>query len=141
CESYLRQRGATELTAGPLGSLNPFTLGLYGGSWSPGFLESDALAGPFLQHQGYRVRDTRAVLHCSLDDPLNVSDGRFPSFRQRFEIHAALAKRMSWWRDCVLGPLELHDYQLVERASNRSVARVTLWEMETYNRGWNEHAI
>ena len=48
-EDYLRRRGVRTLFAGPMAPLNPFTFGLYGGSGSPGFLDSDAPARPFFE--------------------------------------------------------------------------------------------
>src|SRR5688572_13721055 len=46
-EEYLQGRGAREFFAGPHPPLNPFYLGLYGGSNLPGFLDSEPLAEPF----------------------------------------------------------------------------------------------
>src|SRR5262245_7375239 len=69
---YLRQRGASEVFAGPMAPLNPFTFGVYGGSQSPGVLESDRTLGPFLERRGYRIADTQLVLQRHLDRPFNV---------------------------------------------------------------------
>src|SRR5262249_15630081 len=85
-EAFLRTRGAREIFAGPMAPLNPFTFGIYGGSQSPGFLESDRTIGPFLQRRGYRIVETQLVLQRHLDRPFNVIDGRFPALRRRFEV-------------------------------------------------------
>jgi ribosomal protein S18 acetylase RimI-like enzyme len=141
CEEYLRQRGARELTAGPLAPLDPFTFGLYGGSESAGFLESDAAARPFLEKHGYRVRQTALVYQRPLDRPLSVIDVRFPAHRQHYDLHGGLRAHLTWWQDCVLGPLELHEYRLVDKLLGHTVARASLWEMETYNGRWAQHAV
>jgi ribosomal protein S18 acetylase RimI-like enzyme len=141
CEDYLRGRGAKELTAGPLAPLNPFTFGLYGGSESAGFLESDALARPFLEKHGYQVRQSVLVYQRPLDRPLSVIDVRFPAHRQRYDVHGGLRGDLTWWQDCVLGPLELHEYRLVDKLVGHTVARACLWEMETFNGRWNQHAV
>jgi ribosomal protein S18 acetylase RimI-like enzyme len=140
-EEYLRQQGAAELHAGPTGALNPYTFGIYGGSESSGFLESEPLARPFLERRGYRVHDTALVLQRSLETPLNVSDVRFVNHRSRYDIYAGPLKTKSWWRECVLGPVELHEYRLQDKNTSATVARLTLWEMETFGPRWNEHAI
>src|SRR4051812_14861760 len=57
-EAYLQVRGARAMQAGQRWPLNPFYLGLYGGSDLPGFLASDTDAEPFLTRQGYRVSET-----------------------------------------------------------------------------------
>ena len=76
-EDYLRRRGAMTLYAGPMAPLNPFTFGLYGGSQSAGFLDSDAAAGPFFERRGYQTQETKLVFQCPLDRPPVVADGRF----------------------------------------------------------------
>jgi len=44
CEAYLWRRGAKVLYGGGIQPLNPFYLGLYGGSELPGVLDSDLVA-------------------------------------------------------------------------------------------------
>ena len=54
-EAYLRLRGAQDILAGPMGPASPFTFAIYGGSQSPGFLDSDQPAQPFLLKNGYAL--------------------------------------------------------------------------------------
>ena len=140
-EAYLRRRGARTLYAGPMAPLNPFTFGLYGGSQSPGFLDSDAAACPFFEHRGYQAHETQLVFQCQLERLPNVIDGRFAAYRQRYEITVGPRKETTWWQECVFGPLELHDYRLTDKATGKWAARASLWEMETYSPAWNEHAV
>jgi ribosomal protein S18 acetylase RimI-like enzyme len=140
-EEYLRRRGAQALVAGPVSGLNPYTFGLYGGSSSPGFLASDPLARPFLEHHGYQVRNTTVVFRRPLDRPLALADGRFPAYRQRFEIHAGLRPAAGWWQEGALGPVEMYQYQLFDKVDQRVVARAYLWEMDTFRPRWNDHGI
>lgn len=129
-EAYLRGRGATTLFAGPLRPLNPFYLGLYGGSESPGFLTSDTAAEPFLTHRGYTIQETCLVFHRSLETPLGVVDARFTNIRRRYDLVAAPRTGVAtWWQECVLGPLELLDVRLVEKGGGAEVARASVWEM------------
>src|SRR5262249_17977306 len=129
------------VAAGPVGGLNPFTFGLYGGSSSPGFLESDAPARPFLEHHGYKARNTTLIFQRILNQPLTLADGRFPAYRQRFEIHANLRPASDWWHEGVLGPIEMYEYQLFDKNAGRAVARTYLWEMDTFRPRWNSHGI
>ena len=106
-EGYLRQRGAAQLFAGPMVPLNPFTFGIYGGSQSPGFLESSETLGPFLLHQGYEMEQTVLVMQRHLDRPFNVIDGRFPALRKRFEVKSLSRTAAGrWYDECVDGPIE-----------------------------------
>jgi ribosomal protein S18 acetylase RimI-like enzyme len=141
CEDYLRQRGSTELWAGPSEGLNPFTFGLYGGSRSPGFLESDPLARPFLEKRGYTVSGTSLVYRLPFQNVPEVADIRFVHFRQGYEVYACLVQKRGWWQDCVLGPIELVEYRIREKASGEEVARARVWEMDTFAHTWGEHAV
>ncbi len=140
-EAYLRGKGATEIFAGPVPGLNPFQFGLYGGCSSTGFLESDALARPFFERRHYQRQSTFLLMDRTLDAPLSIADGRFPAFRQRFEIFALPFRHMSWWQDCVAGPIELHQYRMQDKTTNDIAAHMTLWHMETYAQRWNQHAV
>src|SRR6516225_787996 len=77
CEDYLRRRGAKELYAGGMTPLNPFYLGVYGGSNSPGFLMSEPAAEPFLARHSYRPQELCQVFHLKLNHLYNVVDPRF----------------------------------------------------------------
>jgi GNAT superfamily N-acetyltransferase len=140
-ESHLRDRGARTLLAGSMPPHDPFLFGLYGGTQTPGFLESDAAAKPFFEKHGYRAERARLVYQRQLDRPPTAADPRFAALRANYEIHVAPLSACSWREECVYGPLEMHDYQLVEKAGGRPVARAALWEMETFSPGWNEHAV
>ncbi len=140
-EDYLRRRGARAIYAGPTPPRNPFTFGLYGGSQSPGFLDSDAQARPFFERRGYVPHATRLVFQRTLERPPVVADGRFAAYRPRYEIQVDPLRETSWWQECVYGPLELHDYRLTEKATGRWAARAALWEMEPFCPTWNEHAV
>jgi ribosomal protein S18 acetylase RimI-like enzyme len=141
CEAYLRQRGAQDLLAGASPPRNPFTFGVYGGSDSPGALDSDTTVRPFLERHGYRPCETRLVFQRSLERIQVPADGRFPAFRQRYEIIGAPYKAATWWRECVLGPVEMIEYRLFDRSTGHVDARMTVWEMETFSQQWHQHAI
>ena len=140
-EEYLRQRGAKSLFAGPLAPANPFSFALYGGSQSSGFLDSSPTARPFLVSRGYRSAETSLVLRCPLDRVPNVADGRFAALRQRYEVLLSPRKGQSWYQEGVLGPIEIHDFQLRDKLTGKQVTRVCLWEMETFATRWNQHAV
>jgi ribosomal protein S18 acetylase RimI-like enzyme len=141
-EDYLKRAGAGTLYAGPLKPMNPFYLGLYGGSELPGFLASDPAAEPFLLRHGYQVHDTVLVLQRQLIKPVNVIDVRFTMLRQQYEVVVAPVTGItSWWQECVLGPLELIEFRLEEKPSGRAAARCRVWEMEGFSWRWNLPAV
>ncbi|MGH7170071.1 MAG: GNAT family N-acetyltransferase, partial [Gemmataceae bacterium] len=140
-ETYLGAHGGNDLFAGPMYPLNPYTFGLYGGSYSPGFLDSDPLARSFFEHKGYALETSCLVFQRSLRNALNIADGRFAAHRLRHEVHASPFQGTTWWQECILGPVELHEYRLQDKLTSRTVVRALMWEMETYTQRWNEHAI
>lgn len=142
CEEYLTTGGAKELHAGPLYPLNPFYLGLYGGSELPGFLLSDAAAEPFLQRHGYRTYETTHVYQRQLIKPVNATDPRFLGLRQQYDVVVSQVSGISsWWQECVLGPLELIEFRLDERPTGKAAARCRVWEMEGFSIRWNLPAV
>lgn len=142
CEDYLHRRGARTLYAGPMRPLNPFYFGLYGGSESPGFLASDSAADPFLKHNGYQVARTCLVFQRALANPIKVADARFAALRRCYEVYLApRTGTVSWWQECVLGPLELLEFRLKDRATAQTVARATVWEMDGFNYRRNEAGV
>jgi ribosomal protein S18 acetylase RimI-like enzyme len=140
-EEYLRKRGARELWAGPLPTRNPFTFGLYGGSDSAGFLASDGLARPFFEKHGYTIAASWLVWQRPLTRLQLPNDQRFARYRERFEILAAPVPPDNWYRECVLGPIELVEFRLQDKATGAVAAKLTLWEMEPFSQPWNEQAV
>ena len=67
-EDYLRGRGAKVLYGGAVRPLNPFYLGLYGGSEQPGVLDSDKAAQQLFLSHGYREIDRTVVFERTLVD-------------------------------------------------------------------------
>jgi ribosomal protein S18 acetylase RimI-like enzyme len=141
CEEYLRQHGAATLRAGPIRPVKPFYLGVYGGSNAAGFLKSDPDAEPFFLAQGYRPDGRVLVFDRRLDLPLNIVDARFGVLRKRYEPQALPQARLgSWWRECVLGPLEPFEFRLDDRATGQTAARALFWEMTDYGWRWGAPA-
>ena len=66
CEDYLRRRGAKTICGGGLHPINPFYLGLYGGSELPGILDSDATARQAFAARGYQEVERTTVLRREL---------------------------------------------------------------------------
>src|SRR5206468_4966500 len=99
-EQYLAACGTKVVQAGPARPLNPFYFGLYGGSDSPGFLLSDAAAGPFFEHHGYHGISTTFVLQRQLDRPVVIPDPRFAAVRRKYEMNdLSLTVVGSWWQE------------------------------------------
>jgi ribosomal protein S18 acetylase RimI-like enzyme len=141
-EAYLRQRGAVKLHAGAMPPLNPFYLGVYGGSELPGILASDSLADPFLARNGYRVSRTVHVLQRRLTQALKVVDPRFATLRPRYDLgEDPRARLATWWSECVFGLVEPLEFYLADKSTGERVARALVWEMEGFNYRWGHPSV
>lgn len=137
-EAYLIGRGARTIQAGPYGPGNPFSLGIYGGSESPGFLVSDTSVGPFFEKNGYAIAHRRSVLHRLLEKPLTISDPRFAQLRKEYEVTVQPRVALSnWWQENTVGPLEPLEIRCEERTTRSIAGRALIWEMEGYSWRWN----
>jgi ribosomal protein S18 acetylase RimI-like enzyme len=142
CEAYLRESGATTILAGSNRPEKPFYLGVYGGSNAPGFLQSDRDADPFFRSNGYVPDRGVLVFDRRLDTALNIVDARFSLLRRKYEPQVLPQARLgSWWRECVLGPLEPSEYRLDERATGQTAAKALFWEMTDYGWRWGAPAV
>lgn len=142
CEEHLAGRGAEEIRAGPQVPYNPFYTGLYGGSSAPGFLISDTDAAPFLHARGYAEIGTCPVLQKRIGSSPFIADARFMGLRRRFEFQVVPQTALgSWWRECTLGPLDPHDFRLIDRLNGLPAARLLAWEMEGFGQRWGAPSV
>ncbi|MBI3464630.1 MAG: GNAT family N-acetyltransferase [Planctomycetes bacterium] len=140
-EQYLLQRGAKVLYAGGMRPLNPFYLGLYGGSELPGFLESDPAARPFFEACGYREADRCLVLHRDLQQRVTIFDTRFPRLRRMFRLEADAGNaNPAWWCACVMGPFDQWRLRLL-LPEGETAAEAVCWEMAGFSRTWGRRAV
>ena len=137
-EAYLAGRGARRTVFGSMSPANPYLFGLYGGANSPGVLDSEPHAEPFLEAIGYAPADARVVFQRKLDEPLTTADPRFGAIRRRYDVQFLLrgANAGSWWTECVWGTLEPSELRLVEKGTQEVLARAIVWELEGFSWRW-----
>ena len=137
-EAYLADRGAKTTVVGSMTPNNPYLFGIYGGANSPGVLESEPHAEPFLKAVGYTPTVSRLVFQRKLDEPLSTADTRFAAIRRRYDVQFLLrgAPAGSWWTECVWGTLEPSELRLVEKGTQAIVAQAIVWELEGFSWRW-----
>lgn len=126
-EQYLISRGARVLYGGSIRPLNPFYVGLYGGSELPGLLDSDAaLSNVFRQH-GYRAIDHTQVLRRELAGFRPPIDRVQMQIRRRTQLAVVNEPpARTWWEACTWGEFELAQYQLLDAKLGKQLAHATL---------------
>lgn len=137
-EDYLTRGGATTITVGSQRPNNPYLFGLYGGSNSPGILDSDADARPFLARMGYQPEGRTLIFQRRLDQPINLADPRLVMLRQRYDVQLLKAAIVgSWWQECVWSTLDPAEFRAVDKLTGLPAARATAWELEGFGWKWN----
>jgi ribosomal protein S18 acetylase RimI-like enzyme len=141
-EQYLRSRGSQVLYGGGIKPLNPFYLGLYGGSELPGVLESDVEAQSLYKACGYREIDRAIVLH------LDLSSFRAAVNRQQIQNRRrAIIKVVddppphTWWEACTMGSFERTRFDLLATADSKRLATAAVWSMEPLATTWGVRAV
>jgi GNAT superfamily N-acetyltransferase len=136
CEAFLRDRGAKVLYGGSLHPLNPFYLGLYGGSELPGVLDSDQPTQELFRSHGYREIDRAVQLEREL-----------LSFRPPVDRVQMLIRRSTsfatvpdppprtWWEACTLSGFDRLRFELSDKAG-QPLAQATFRNMEPMSAGW-----
>jgi ribosomal protein S18 acetylase RimI-like enzyme len=140
-EKYLRERGAQVLYAGGIRPLDPFYLGLYGGSELPGVLASDLFSNRLYQAAGYAEIDRVIVLEREL------AGFRPPVDRVQMQIRrGSVVEEMpdaaprNWWEACALEHFQLIAFNLAESTGAASVGTARFWTMDTFAAGWGAQA-
>ncbi len=131
CEDYLCRRGAQVLFGGGLAPLNPFYMGLYGGSELPGVLDSDRLAAELYPARGYEPTTRTVLLERNLGDYRPSIDRRQREYRRRLIVEVRMdPPTQNWWEACVLGDFDMTRFDLVARGSAIPLATATVRAMQ-----------
>ena len=134
CEAYLLERGAEVIYGGAVRPLNPFYLGLYGGSELPGVLESDAVARELYASHGYEQIERTLLFRRPLDDFRPAVDRWQMQFRRRMIVEEKVdPPARSWWEACTTGDFDLTRFEVTPRGGQSVLASVTFREMEPTN--------
>lgn len=137
CEAYLRGRGAKALYGGGVRPLNAFYLGLYGGSESPGILDSDPQQQAFFQSAGYREIDRTVILHRELAGFRSLVDRQQMQLRRTTRVECIVdPPAQSWWEACTVGEFPRTLYKLYLRDQPDLAATATLVDLEAFSHTW-----
>ena len=140
-EQYLRSRGASQLYGGGFAAVNPFYLGLYGGSQLPGILDSDTELTQLFHDAGYRPEQSNCVLQRRISDFRPIVDRQQMQIRRRYQITASFdPPPKSWWDACVLSQLNCTHFQVSAREGGESIGTATFWDVEPLASSWGIHA-
>jgi ribosomal protein S18 acetylase RimI-like enzyme len=142
CEDYLVRRGAKWLYGGCIEPLNPFYLGLYGGSELPGVLASHASLLGLFQQGGYREAERTVIMHRETIGYRPVIDRVQMQVRKRFKLELVPdPPTATWWEACTIGMTERIRFQLVPKDGGPAAAVATFWDIEPLASSWGVRAM
>ncbi len=141
-EAYLKGQGAQLIYAGGIRPLDPFYLGLYGGSELPGILASDTTSLDFFQANGYEEIDRRMVFQLDLTSFRPKVDRQQMQIRRGYNVDAVFDPRASsWWEACTCGHVDRTHFSITGRADRKQRGRAIFWDMEPICSSWGVHAV
>jgi GNAT superfamily N-acetyltransferase len=142
CEQYLRSKGARVLYGGEIFPLNPFYLGLYGGSEQPGVLVSDRDFTGLLRRSGYGEIDRCFVLHLDLSRFRPAVDRRQLNVRRLYQVESTSDRRVAnWWQACTSAPSDYRRFEIQPRGGQGTLSgSAVFWNMEPLCLGWAARA-
>ncbi|MEM6799468.1 MAG: GNAT family N-acetyltransferase, partial [Planctomycetota bacterium] len=136
-EHYLRTHGAKVLYGGGISPINPFYLGLYGGSELPGVLDSDTKQRELFLRNGYEDTGRVVVLHREL--------ARFRTFmsRSQRQLRRELIVEYDpapppdhWFGACQTAGADQLAFSLTRRRDEAVLASVRFWDIEPLASSW-----
>jgi GNAT superfamily N-acetyltransferase len=141
-EDHLRRGGATTLYAGSQFPLNPFGLGFYGSSDTPGVLASDAAFIELLTAAGYRPLVRRLLFGRSLAGFRPPVDRLQMQVRRRFKVASPVDKLPdNWWEACVWSQHEWTRYDLVLPGGGEPIVSALFWDVEPLSKNWGVQTV
>ncbi|MDX1964462.1 MAG: GNAT family N-acetyltransferase [Pirellulales bacterium] len=135
-ESYLRKKGAQVLYGGSLAPLNPFYLGLYGGSELPGILDAHVVCQDFYRAHHYRAVDHVRIYRKALAGARPLMDRKLMQVRRRTQVAIVEEPPLrSWWEANTQGEFERRQFQLLDNQMGNTLAIATLRNLDPPSAG------
>ncbi len=140
-EAYLRGKGAKLLYGGEIFPLNPFYLGLLGGSEQPGVLSSDLEAVELFRSHDYEEIDRTLILQRELAGFRPVVDRQRMQNRRKYQVNSSLSSApKNWWDACTSASFERERYELAPRGGGEPVGSLLCWDIEPLASSWGVKA-
>lgn len=141
-EDYLNSAGTKSIVAGPAPPLDPFYVGLYGGSQPAGFLDSDPCARLFLGALGYERGTEWRIYQRDMNTQQEPMNFRLATLRRKTQL--AISDRPggeTWWWLTRMGRIESLLFLLVPKGNGTPIASVTVVGLDLYLQKWGERAV
>ncbi|MEZ6124873.1 MAG: GNAT family N-acetyltransferase [Planctomycetaceae bacterium] len=141
-EDYLRNHGATRITAGAGLDGNGFYNGIYGGLQASGFSHTSAAWPEFFQPLGYTPGHRTIILQRDLTMGRDPVSARL--IRHRRRLNLTITDRVGdlpWWWHVRFGQLDGLRFELQERDDSSMVASGQIIGLDVYVPKWGVRAV
>lgn len=136
-EQYLRSRGAQVLYGGGIHPINPFYLGLYGGSELPGVLDSDPAQRDLFLRNGYGESGRVVVMQRELARFRTLMSRTQRQIRREMSVEYDYKPGAdNWFEACHACGIDQLVFSLVRRRDQEVLGRVQFWEVEPLATSW-----
>lgn len=140
-EAYLVERGAQSLYAGAVAPINPYYLGLYGGSQPRGIPRSDTRLIKLYEANGYLAQTSWLVLQRKLAGFRPHIDRTQMALRRGHLIEALFdPPTASWWEACAMSGLERTCFKLIPKGQTTACGEAIFWDMNPLANSWGIQA-
>jgi GNAT superfamily N-acetyltransferase len=141
-EDYLRRGGAKQLHAGSLYPLNPYYLGMYGGSDVAGVLASNVGLVHLLTASGYQPQIRRVLAGRTLAGFRAPVDRKQMQVRRKFKVAGpSTVVPDNWWDACVWALHEWTRFDLLLPGGTEPLISATFWDVEPLGRNWGVQTV
>lgn len=141
-EDYLIRRGAKTLYGGCIEPLNPYYLGLYGGSELPGILAPHEELVNLFSGMGYREVERTIIMHRQTAGFRPVIDRTQMFARKKFRVEMVPDPSAdTWWEACTTGLTNRVRFELVPKTGGAAAAVATFWDLEPLASSWGVRAM
>jgi ribosomal protein S18 acetylase RimI-like enzyme len=141
-EDYLLRHGARQLYGGCIEPVNPFYLGLYGGSELPGVLASHQFLCQLFTSAGYRQVQRTSIMHRQTTGFRPIVDRQQMLVRKSYRVETTPDPPVAtWWEACTIGQTERLRFQLVPKEGGPFASVATFWDIEPLASSWGVRAM
>lgn len=136
-ERRLAEVGSKLVYAGSIAPINPFYLGLYGGSELPGVLLSDHRLIDLYNRSGFKEIDRTVILQRELGKFRMPIDRRLIQLKRKMIVELDTTPRTSdWWDACASPPHEPTQFEILPKTGGAHCGSVRFWVIEPFSQTW-----
>jgi GNAT superfamily N-acetyltransferase len=136
--AYFRANQTSTVHFGSKFPDSPFLAGFYGGTFSPGVFETDAMIFEKLTAAGFRPQPSVDILRLALTNFKPPVERRIIIAKRNYELRVSPdPPPESWWENNLAAFRHQLDFRMLHRKSNRPCGLVSFCNSRPQDAGWD----